>query len=207
MSGLSVLIVESSLPVQDILKRRLAEFDCSFASSAYDVLTQVSVHAFDAYVLDYFMPDWSGPLLCREIRKHDPHSPVILCTERTATGAGKALQAGASAYIEKPIDGDVLVVKLRGLLEFSSSESGRAAKRAERAFLEELSRRGVTATTSGGKKEALARVGATAVSIQRTAHARAHKTFIDEGGTRARFDRWWATDCEALFPAAAFTLK
>lgn len=200
MSRPSILIIESSAAVRERLRASLADCNCVFAASASEALQHVNVRAFDAYVLDYFMPDWSGPLLCREIRKHDPNSPVILCTEAGRTCPRRAACAGPSAYVEKPVDADLLGSKLRLLLRFAESESLRAAKQAKRVVHDELLTRGVTETTRSDATRALALLGATALSIERTARTRAHKTFIDAGGTRARFDRWWAMDCQALFP-------
>ena len=198
MSRPSILMVESSAEVRERVAAVLVEYDCVLAETASEALRHVEVRAFDAYVLDCFMPDWSGPLLCREIRKQDPHSVVILCTAAGESEESKA-RAGASAYVETPIDTDVLALKLRTLLQFADAESVRAAKQADRAFRDELATRGVTETTNQDATNALARLGALAPSIERTARSRAHKTFIDAGGTRARFERWWASECQTLF--------
>ena len=70
----SVLCVEPDAGARECLHGALADYDCSFAVNAYEALRALHSQPFDAYVLDYWMPDWSGPLLCREIRKHDPHA-------------------------------------------------------------------------------------------------------------------------------------
>lgn len=200
----SILCVESDTLARERLAAFLTEYDCSFACTAYQALTQLHTRGFDAYVLDYWMPDWSGPLLCREIRKLDPHGPVVFCTEAVSeVHRGKVLRAGASAYLLKPIDSNVLRAELRALLEFAGSESLRATSQAERALREELSRRGVAAVNPEGTARALARLGPAGSSIERTAHARTQQTFIDSGGTRMQFERWWAHAREAMFAAQA----
>ena len=201
----TVLCVETDPRMRERLEAMLPHCDCSFAGNAYEALRAVQAFAFDAYILDYWMPDWSGPLLCREIRKYDPHSPVIVCTEaQNESHSRSAMRAGANAYLLKPIEADGLAQKLRELLRFADSESVRATSHAERVLRHELARHGVSEPTSEGTHRALSRLGGTAHSIARTARARTHKTFIDSGGTRARFERWWTDDCEVLFsPAAA----
>ena len=200
----SILCVESNAAARERLAVFLAEYDCSFACNAYEAIKQLHTRCFDAHVLDYWMPDWSGPLLCREIRKLDPHCPVIFCTETMKpVHRGKALRAGASAYLPKPIDPNVLLTKLSALLRFTESESLRATGQAERALREELIRRGVAAESIEGTAQALARAGTAASSIERTAHARSQESFIDSGGTRVQFERWWAHTRGATFAASA----
>lgn len=196
----SILCVESNAAARERLAGFLTDYDCSFACNAYEAIKQLHTRGFDAHVLDYWMPDWSGPLLCREIRKLDPHCPVMFCTEAMSTvQRGKALRAGASAYLPKPVDPNVLLTKLRALLTFAESESLRATRQAERALREELIRRGVAAATIEGTAQALARSGTAASSIERTAHARSRESFIDSGGTRVQFERWWAHTRDATF--------
>ena len=128
----SILCVESNASSRAILGGILADCDCSFASSANEALAHLKEGAFDAYVLDYFMPDWSGPLLCREIRKNDPHSPVILCTEAlNDADRRRAVRAGASAYLVKPLVAADVQSKLDTLLKFAQAENARATSQAQ----------------------------------------------------------------------------
>ena len=196
----SVLCVESDTSARECLDGALAKYDCVFAINAYEALKALHARPFDAYVLDYWMPDWSGPLLCREIRKHDPHAAVLFCSEAASdVHRGRALRAGASAYLAKPINAQLFTEKLATLVKLALNDGLRAADDAERALGAELNRRGVAAATPDGTAEALARLGSAARSVERTARARAYKAFIESGGTRAQFDRWWAERSRALF--------
>jgi DNA-binding response OmpR family regulator len=59
---------------------------------------------FDVYVLDNWLPDGSGVDLCREIRSTDPNSPVIfLSAAAYAKDHEAAMEAGATAYLDKPM--------------------------------------------------------------------------------------------------------
>jgi len=194
----SILCVESSEPGRRSFESAFADCDCTFACNACEAVRALNERPFDAYVLDYWMPDWSGPLLCREVRKHDPHAPIIFCSEAVNdVNRGRALRAGASAYLGKPIDSQVLTATLAALLTFAHAESLRAANEAESALSEELRRRGVAAATREATAQALA-APRTARSVERTAHSRAYKAFINSGGTRAHFERWWTAAWDAL---------
>ena len=200
----SILCVESNALARERLAAFLTGYDCSFACTACEALRQLQARGFDAHVLDYWMPDWSGPLLCREIRKLDPHGPVIFCTEVASEAhRGKALRARASACLAKPIEPDVLLAELRTLLRFAESESLRATGPTERALREELIRRGVVPAGVAETAQALARLGTAAGSIERTARARSQESFIDSGGTRVQFERWWAHARDATFAPRA----
>jgi DNA-binding response OmpR family regulator len=203
-SHAAILCVESNARSREGLQSALKEYDYAFAGNAYEALRALHTRPFDAYVLDYWMPDWSGPLLCREIRKRDPHPPIVFCTEaQTDLYRVRALRAGASAYLPKPIDAVLLGEKLRALLKFAESENLRAGNEAERALGEELKRRGVAGATCEATAQALAMLGPTARSVERTARSRAYKAFIDSGGTRAQFERWWPGRCARLFSSDA----
>ena len=44
--------------------------------------------------------DWSGPSLCREIRKIDPHGTIVFCTAAARDNdRARAMRAGANAYL------------------------------------------------------------------------------------------------------------
>jgi DNA-binding response OmpR family regulator len=157
------------------------------ACNAYEALRNFNARPFDAYVLDYWLPDWSGPSLCREIRKTDPNSPVVFYTDAASDqDRHRAMRAGASAYLCKPVEPDELRSSLGSLFTRSDVESLLAKTSAERAVDEVLVLRLARARpASGAHDESAAR------SLERAARARAYKVFIESGGTRANFDSWW----------------
>ena len=174
----SILCVQPGQDSWETLGAVLHEHDCVFAKNAYEALREFHRRSFDAYLLEFWLPDWAGPALCREIRGVDPNSSILFC----ATPIGeeyekKALRAGADAYLSKPLDPEVLTTKVRELLTESHSLSLRAKRQAELAASEALERRATQAALNQ--------------SLERVARSRAYKAFIESGGTRANFDRWW----------------
>ena len=183
----SILCVEDDAESRSVLANVLSDHKLVFASNAFEALRHVNAGSHHGYVLDYWLPDWSGPALCREIRKVDPHGPVVFCTAAARdSDRNRALRAGANAYLTKPIDPDALRAKLRAFLTLAEVESLRAKVDEEHAVQEELQRR--LGNVIGQVNYARELV---ATSIERTARTRAYKAFIEARGTRAHFDSWW----------------
>ena len=73
---------------------------------------------FDLIITDMTMPRMSGDQLVREVRGITPHTPVILCTGFSAKmNHEKAIQIGASCYIEKPFNKQRLAKIIRQALD------------------------------------------------------------------------------------------
>src|SRR5687768_5450016 len=135
----AILCVQTDAAAREALVGMLNDYECITASNAYEALRNFNARPFDAYVLDYWLPDWSGPSLCREIRKGDPNSPVIFYTDASnEQDRQRALRAGASAYLWKPLEAESLRSSLDSLFRRSDVESLLAKNSAERAVDEVL---------------------------------------------------------------------
>jgi two-component system alkaline phosphatase synthesis response regulator PhoP len=68
-------------------------------------------------VLDVTMPEMNGYQACREMKQLDRAVPIIILTAKSDP-ADKfwAFQSGADAFLNKPIDPDLLVKKIASLL-------------------------------------------------------------------------------------------
>jgi len=69
----------------------------------------------DAILLDIQLPEMDGYTVAREIRKIDrlAVTPIIAVTSYAMTGdKEKAFEAGATGYIEKPIDPDTFISQM-----------------------------------------------------------------------------------------------
>src|SRR5690242_15714750 len=105
MGTQSILCVDPNREAQALLREILCQYEPVFASNAYDTLRMLDSGFFDAYLLESWLPDFSGFALCREIRRKDPGGTVLFCTAAARTQDRLlALRAGASAYIGKPLD-------------------------------------------------------------------------------------------------------
>lgn len=198
MRSQSILCVDPDCESQALLLEILREHEPVVASDAYEALGKLSRQLFDAYVLESRLPDFSGLALCREIHRTDPRGPVIFCSG-AARGQDRllALQAGANAYICKPVEPAELLKHLRVLTELADLESARATAAARSAVAKELKRHDAQRFQGVGSVRAMA-LGA----VERLCKTRAFTAYADKGGTRANFERSW----EALFADLAAEL-
>jgi DNA-binding response OmpR family regulator len=183
----SILCIGNDDGTQELIANVLAGNELTFAQSALDAVRLLHAQAFHAFILDYWLPDWAGPALCREIRTVDPHAPVVFCSAAASDAyRTRALRAGATAYLCKPIDPEELRSSLRVHLNVSLVESLRARHEEELAVQAELERQTRELQLRAENARNLA-----AQSAERMARARAYKAFIEAHGTRAHFEGWW----------------
>lgn len=85
----------------------------SSTSSAEAALGLINEHDYDAIVSDIRMPHMDGLTLMGKIHQCRPDTPILLMTGQGDHGLGvQALNAGAYAFIPKPIDTDILLAWL-----------------------------------------------------------------------------------------------
>lgn len=160
----SILCVEDNKDARELMLTMLAGYRTVFAANGYEAIREFHKGFFDAYMLDQWLPDWSGVQLCREIRKTDPRGAIFFCT-----GAARkedrlrAMRAGADVYLTKPIDPEQLLRQLRVHLETGEIESLRAKVDEEAAIQLELERR----TAAAAQRVSVARESAER-AIERT---------------------------------------
>jgi DNA-binding response OmpR family regulator len=191
----SVLCVEPDRESQELLGEVLRDFGPVFASNAYEALHELDSGLFDAYLLEAWLPDFSGPALCREIHRTDPRGPVIFCTGAVRNQDRLlALRAGANAFLCKPLDPAELLRQIRVLFELTEFERSAAAVAATRATADELARhRTAIVTGAGAARQATLR------TVERICKSKAFSPYAGAGGTRANFERSW----HGLFETAA----
>lgn len=93
----------------------------------------------DIIMLDVVMPELDGYEVCRVV-KQDPdlnHIPVVMITAAKTDKAGRieALDAGADAFLVKPIDELELIAIIKSMFRIKDSED---LKRTEKSRLEEM---------------------------------------------------------------------
>ena len=102
-----VLVVEDDPDIRRILQLFLRERDFSVttAENATVALGALAEAPVDLILSDVRMPGMSGIELLHQIREHDPDVQLVLMTAYSSVkDAVEAIQAGATDYIEKPID-------------------------------------------------------------------------------------------------------
>ncbi|NMG28574.1 response regulator [Aromatoleum evansii] len=118
MEKLRVLLADDHAIIRDGLKQILADTEdlavCGEAANGNEALQLVREQDWDVVVLDISMPGRSGLDLIRLIHDEKPKLPIlILSMHHEEQYAVRALHAGASGYLTKESDADLLVHAIR----------------------------------------------------------------------------------------------
>ena len=115
---LKVLLADDHAIIRDGLKQILADTEdlvvAGEAANGLELMQQVREKSWDVLVLDISMPGRSGLELLHMIKDEDPELPIlVLSMHHEEQYAVRALKAGASGYVTKESDGELLVAAIR----------------------------------------------------------------------------------------------
>ena len=116
MSEEKVLLVDDEPEFTRLLASRLESkgVHVSVADGGTSALEAIESETFDAIVLDMVMPDMDGMEVLRKLREIDPDLQIILLTGHATVKKGvEAMKLGAMDFLEKPVDFNRLMNKLR----------------------------------------------------------------------------------------------
>src|SRR5712692_78611 len=112
----SVLIIDDEAAIRESLETllELEGYEVEAAASGEEGLARIGDRPFDLVLLDLALPDRNGIDLLAELRAHDPQLSVIMITAYgTVENAVKAMQAGATNFVQKPWDNEKLLADVR----------------------------------------------------------------------------------------------
>ena len=115
----TLLLVDDNNELRSFLAHALSDtyntLDAPSAEAAAEILKENSV---DLVICDIVMPGMHGDAFCRQIKNHieTSHIPVILLTGVSDKEVmAESLSGGADDYITKPVDLDILELKIRSI--------------------------------------------------------------------------------------------
>src|SRR5512144_505954 len=124
-----ILIVDDEASIRKSLEGVLSDegYECALASDGADALAQLqSIHP-SLVILDIWMPGMDGIETLRRMKAARPETPVIMMSgHATITTAIKATKIGASDFIEKPLELDVVLNAVRRALGAQDAVPGSA---------------------------------------------------------------------------------
>ena len=182
-----VLCVDDDLDSCEIVVMVLPEFRFTFGHTFADGKSLIRRGLFDLYLLDNWLPDGSGLDLCREIRRADANTPIVfLSAAAYARDHEAAMEAGASAYLDKPLGMLQLEATVARLIREAESRSWDARLAEITALKDSINEHiaKVDARTEEYAKKAIR-------ANEHLLRARAYSAFLDSGGIRAEFERLW----------------
>jgi two-component system chemotaxis response regulator CheY len=128
----TILIVDDSPTIRRMIRASLGilpDTKLTEAASGLQAIEALAVSPVHMVLLDLNMPDMHGLDVLRFVRSHDHYKDVpvmVLTTRGDSTSRDAALQAGASAYMTKPVSPSVLAASVAELLALARSQSADA---------------------------------------------------------------------------------
>ncbi len=120
-----ILLVEDDQNFGAILKDYLMlnDFDVTLAKNGMEGFEKFKKDTFDLCILDVMMPYKDGYTLAKEIREKNKEVPLIFLTAKTMKeDVLKGYKAGADDYLNKPFDSEVLLMKIKAIMQRKTSE-------------------------------------------------------------------------------------
>lgn len=111
-----ILIVDDDKDFLEVMRERLQSrgIDVSTSESAEDALQRLEAEVFDVIILDLQMPGIDGIATLKQIKeKHEALQVIMLTGHATVAKGVEAIKLGATDFIEKPADINVLNEKIK----------------------------------------------------------------------------------------------
>jgi len=124
MPSSKILCVEDHQDTLDLFVLVLSQlnYEVVSASTVAEALEATRKQTFDLLILDSHLSDGTGTDLCRRIRENDKTTPILFCSaDAYEKNREEALNAGAQAYLVKPVTITEMSNSIREML----SSSGR----------------------------------------------------------------------------------
>jgi len=125
MENNKILLVEDDPNFGTVLKDYLSinDYNVTLAKDGLEGLIMFKNDDFDLCILDVMMPRKDGFSLAKDIRGTDSEVPIIFLTAKTMKeDVLKGYQAGADDYLNKPFDSEVLLYKIKAILQRKEGE-------------------------------------------------------------------------------------
>ena len=123
-----ILVVDRDPHVRELESHFLqqAGFSVGFAQDGVEALEQAQQSVPDILITEILVPKLDGLALCRRLKADPRTRDIAVLVFSILAAAGRALEAGADAFILKPLAENVLVATVRRLLEARSARIRRA---------------------------------------------------------------------------------
>ncbi|CZF86252.1 MULTISPECIES: quorum-sensing sigma-54 dependent transcriptional regulator LuxO [Grimontia] len=133
-----ILMVEDTASVAALYKSYLNPLDVEveIASTGEEAIYHFSSGSFSLVLLDLRLPDISGFDVLSKIREHHPDIPVVIMTAHGSIDAAvEAMRYGASDFLIKPCEADLLRVTVNNALKPKSKVGGQSPEGAYYGFI------------------------------------------------------------------------
>ena len=125
MEAKKILLVEDDPNFGSVLRDYLSlnDFEVTLAKNGMEGFEKFKKDTYDLCILDVMMPYKDGYTLAREIRERNTEVPIIFLTAKTLKeDVLKGYKVGADDYLNKPFDSEVLLMKIKAIIQRKSSD-------------------------------------------------------------------------------------
>ena len=126
MANKKILLVEDDPNFGTVLKDylKLNDYDVTHAKDGLEGLISFKNDDFDICILDVMMPKKDGFTLAKDIRSVNTDVPIIFLTAKSMKeDVLRGYQVGADDYLNKPFDSEVLLYKLKAIIQRKEVDS------------------------------------------------------------------------------------
>jgi len=119
-----ILLVEDDPNFGTVLKDYLGlnNYDVTHAKDGIEGLIMFKNNDYDMCILDVMMPRKDGFSLAKDIRATNKEIPIIFLTAKTMKeDVLRGYQVGADDYLNKPFDSEVLLFKIKAIMQRKES--------------------------------------------------------------------------------------
>jgi DNA-binding response OmpR family regulator len=119
-------LVEDDPNFGSILKDYLSlnDFNVTLAKNGMEGFEKFKKDTFDLCILDVMMPYKDGYTLAKEIREKNKEVPIVFLTAKSMKeDVLKGYKVGADDYLNKPFDSEVLLMKIKAIMQRKTTDS------------------------------------------------------------------------------------
>jgi DNA-binding response OmpR family regulator len=121
-----ILLVEDDPNFGTVLKDYLAmnDYNVTHAKNGMEGFEKFKKGDYDLCILDVMMPYKDGFTLAKEIREKNADVPIIFLTAKAMKeDVMKGYKVGADDYLNKPFDSEVLLMKIKAIIQRKATDS------------------------------------------------------------------------------------
>ena len=129
-----ILLVEGDPNFGTVLKDYLAmnDYEVTHAKNGMEGFEKFKRGDFDLCILDVMMPYKDGFTLAKEIREKNTDVPIVFLTAKAMKeDVLKGYKVGADDYLNKPFDSEVLLMKIKAIMQRKANDTVADSKQFE----------------------------------------------------------------------------
>ncbi len=129
-----ILLVEDDPNFGTVLKDYLAmnDYEVTHAKNGMEGFEKFKRGDFDLCILDVMMPYKDGFTLAKEIRDKNADIPIVFLTAKAMKeDVLKGYKVGADDYLNKPFDSEVLLMKIKAIIQRKANDTVADSKQFE----------------------------------------------------------------------------